>query len=64
MKPHPFVPGNLIVNRNWRADMRHALLVIKEIAKPQDGCSVVLTFDDNGKLRKEWLFVDSWKVIG
>lgn len=44
--------------------MRHVRLVIEEIAEPQDGYSVVLTVGDNGKLQKDWLFVDSWKVIG
>lgn len=64
MKPHPFTPGNLIVNRNWHADMRHVRLVIEEIDEPRHGYSVVLTVGDNGKLQKDWLFVDSWKVIG
>lgn len=69
MKHHPFTPGNLIVNRNWHAAMRHAAmhdvrLVIKEIDEPRDGYSVVLTVGDNGKLQKDWLFIDTWKVIG
>lgn len=63
MKPHPFTPGNLIVNRNWHAAMRHVRLVIEEIAEPRDGYSIVLTIGDNGKPQKDWLFVDSWKVI-
>ena len=58
MKPHPFTPGTLIVN--WRT----VLLVIEEIAEPRDGVAVVLAVGENGELQEDWLFVDSWKVVG
>ena len=71
MKPHPFVSGNLIVNRIWRADPaasrrtgQRVRLVIKEIEGAGFGYSVVLTVGDNGKLQKDWLFDNDWKVVG